>query len=159
MIYVMVVVYSCNTQPETQNQQVTDTLQWQNHALNVKYTGSKSCQSCHTEVYEQWLQTSKGKAFDTLDLKNLKLPIEKCSVQDPVSKYNYLLKPDENKLFLVEFQLQNRDTVYKRLIPVSYVIGSGNQTTSFLTLNNGFLYELPITYYTRSKNWDLRPGY
>ena len=41
-----------------------------------------------------------------------------------------------------------------------YVIGSGEQAMAFLLeRGDGYLFESPITWYSRKQKWDLSPGY
>src|SRR6202008_1333846 len=41
-----------------------------------------------------------------------------------------------------------------------YVIGSGQQAMAFLVeRGDGYLFESPITWYSKKQKWDLSPGY
>lgn len=40
-----------------------------------------------------------------------------------------------------------------------YFIGSGSVARSFITANDGFLFEAPLSYYRTSSAWHLSPGY
>jgi hypothetical protein len=42
---------------------------------------------------------------------------------------------------------------------LTYFIGSGNVGRSYLFSVTGFLFQAPVSYYARSKKWDLAPGY
>jgi tetratricopeptide (TPR) repeat protein len=42
---------------------------------------------------------------------------------------------------------------------VNFIIGSGQHTNSHLHLVNGYLSQMPMTYYTQKKHWDLPPGF
>ncbi|MGH7493480.1 MAG: tetratricopeptide repeat protein, partial [bacterium] len=41
----------------------------------------------------------------------------------------------------------------------TYQVGSGNNTMSFLEDRNGYLFEMPLTWYAEKKLWDMSPGY
>ena len=43
--------------------------------------------------------------------------------------------------------------------PVQYFIGSGHQGHSYLVRNGPYLFQSPVSYYSRRKAWDLSPGY
>jgi Flp pilus assembly protein TadD len=62
-------------------------------------------------------------------------------------------------MFLFEFRLQGADTVYRRTEKVDFIVGSGNQTRSYLLQREGYLYEMPLTWYVHRQIWDLSPGY
>jgi Flp pilus assembly protein TadD len=42
---------------------------------------------------------------------------------------------------------------------VQYVFGSGNQGFAYLIERDGFLFQSPISWYSRQGRWDLAPGY
>jgi Cytochrome c554 and c-prime/Tetratricopeptide repeat len=42
---------------------------------------------------------------------------------------------------------------------VDYVIGSGNHATGYLVRMGNHLFQSPITYYSRTKRYDMAPGY
>ena len=52
---------------------------------------------------------------------------------------------------------------YKRKVKVEYLIGSGNNTRSYIGKVSGELVELPLTWYSATKTriglWDMSPGY
>ena len=50
-------------------------------------------------------------------------------------------------------------TAYKRRVEAEYVIGSGNHTRSYLGTIDGRVVELPMTWYSVRKIWDMSPGY
>jgi hypothetical protein len=58
-----------------------------------------------------------------------------------------------------EFRLEGRDTVHQRVEKIDYIVGSGQHTNSHLTSVNGYLYQMPMTFYTQQKKWDLPPGF
>ena len=42
---------------------------------------------------------------------------------------------------------------------VQFTLGSGRQGTAYLIDHDGFLFESPITWYSRKERWDLSPGF
>jgi Tfp pilus assembly protein PilF len=42
---------------------------------------------------------------------------------------------------------------------VSYVIGSGRRGAGYLVVEDGYVFESPISWYPRKRVWDLSPGY
>ena len=39
------------------------------------------------------------------------------------------------------------------------MIGSGRQGAAYLVEHDGFLFESPLTWYSRKQRWDLSPGF
>lgn len=126
----------------------------------TKYVGNQSCKSCHQRIYDSYVQTGMGHSLYLPDKQQV---IEEFSPQtlvyDKFSDFYYHPFWRGDSMYVLEFRLQERDTLYKRLEKVDYVVGSGNQTRSYLLERNGFLYEVPITWYVNKGIWDLSPGY
>lgn len=43
--------------------------------------------------------------------------------------------------------------------PLEFFIGSGRMGRSYAFLDNGYLYQAPVGYYTNRRLWDMAPGY
>ncbi len=130
-----------------------------NHAADVNYTGIKSCVGCHQDIYQTYLQTGKGRSFHLPDPGNVIENFQAKPVYDKFSDLYYRAYWQGADMFIAEFRLQGKDTVHYRAEKVDYVIGSGNQTRTYLFETNGYFYEMPITWYVGKKIWDLSPGY
>lgn len=126
----------------------------------AEFVGGNKCESCHREIYSDFLQTGMGKAFYTTEMQPF---IEKFDTE-PVydgSMFYYLPFRKMDKLYIKEFMLGNTrlDTTYIRIEKMDYVVGSGNQTRSYIINRNGYLFEAPITWYVEKSKWDMSPGY
>ena len=64
-----------------------------------------------------------------------------------------------DSLYLLEFRVKNKDTTHQLIKNVDYKIGSGHHTNSHLFEINGFIHQMPYTYYTQDKIADLPPGF
>lgn len=127
---------------------------------DVQYTGDASCQSCHKKIYASYKETGMGRALYRPDTSEIIEDFGPAQiVYDRFSQYYYLPFYQGNELFIQEFQLTDGDTSYQRIEKVDYIVGSGHQTRSYLLERNGYLYEVPITWYVSKQLWDLSPGY
>ncbi|MCB0738018.1 MAG: hypothetical protein KDC92_10935, partial [Bacteroidetes bacterium] len=52
-----------------------------------------------------------------------------------------------------------RDSTYKRVERIDYIIGSGHHTNSHIINRNGYLYQAPFTFYTQEGKLYLPPGF
>lgn len=80
-------------------------------------------------------------------------------VFDSIRNLSYYPHWEGDSMYITEFRLHGIDTVYKRKERVDYIIGSGQHTNSHMTSINGFLYQLPLTWYAQKGKWDLPPGF
>ena len=126
----------------------------------VEYVGREACQPCHKKIYESFVQTGMGKSLYPPDRGNV---IERFgpaeAVTDPKMNFTYWADWQGSDMYIHEVRLDQGDTVYRRSEKVDYVVGSGHQTRSYLMEREGWLYEMPITWYVEKKIWDLSPGY
>jgi len=124
------------------------------------YTGSESCVGCHQEIHQSYRKTNMGHSMyrpslsDTIEYFGTEV-----QVYDSQLDMYYFPYWSGNKFFIREFRIEGNDTIYKRDEQVDYVIGSGNQTRSYLMQREGYLFEMPITWYVHKRIWDLSPGY
>ncbi len=127
----------------------------------AQYVGMKSCQPCHKEIYQSYLQTGMGRSLYQPSRSEI---IERFGPKEVIfdshSGYYYHPYWSGNDLLILEFRLSPaNDTTYKRIEKVNYIIGSGHQTRSYLIERNQHFYEIPITWYVKGQRWDLSPGY
>ncbi len=127
---------------------------------SVAYVGMQTCRSCHANVYDTYIHTGMGQSFGKADL--IKTAAEfngKALVYDKELDFYYKPFFKDSVFYILEFRLEGKDTVHRRLERVDYIIGSGHHTNSHLINRNGYVYQAPITYYTQEKRWDLAPGF
>lgn len=126
----------------------------------VEYVGREACQPCHQKVYESFVETGMGKSLYRPDRENV---IERFgraeAVLDRQANFAYWAEWSGNEMLIKEVRVLEGDTVHRRTEKVDYVVGSGHQTRSYLMERDGYLFELPITWYVEKEIWDLSPGY
>ncbi|GAB4422424.1 MAG: hypothetical protein OHK0039_38440 [Bacteroidia bacterium] len=124
------------------------------------YTGSASCEPCHRKIYHSYLETGMGKSLYPPSPDRI---IEdfgpSAVVYHPATDFYYRPYWSGDRMMLLEYRLEGGDTVFRRTEQVDYVVGSGHQTRSYLMLRNGYLYEMPVTWYVHRQIWDMSPGY
>jgi tetratricopeptide (TPR) repeat protein len=131
-----------------------------NHNDSVKYVGMQQCRSCHADVYNTFIETGMGKSFDLATKQKSSADFSKHHVvYDKFKNLYYHPFWKNNNMYIMEYRMNGKDTVYKRIEKVDYVIGSGQHTNSHLMNINGYLYQMPLTWYAQEKKWDLPPGF
>lgn len=145
--------------------QSTDThsseeLTYLNHSDTVGYVGIETCKKCHVQIYESFVQTGMGSSFGPADTANSIADISGHKVlHDTYRNLSYHPHWMNDSLQLTEFRLNGNDTTYKKEITVDYVVGSGQHTNSHLFQQNGYLFQLPFTWYAQKEKLDLPPGF
>ncbi len=149
------IVY-CNS--DSKNASFTD--QYLNLQDSVQYMGMETCQSCHANVHETFIETGMGKSFDKATLDKSGATFEDHDVVYD-QKSNFYYKPyfEKGNMYVMEYRLEGKDTIHKRIEEIDYIVGSGQHTNSHIINENGYFYQAPITYYTQEKHWDMAPSF
>ncbi|CAA6828192.1 MAG: Flp pilus assembly protein TadD [uncultured Aureispira sp.] len=127
---------------------------------SVEHVGMQMCQSCHNNVYQTYIETGMGQSFGKADLKKTAAEFgPDALVYDETLDFYYKPYFQDSVMYVMEFRLEGKDTVHKRIEKIDYIIGSGHHTNSHMIDRNGYVYQAPITYYTQDKKWDLAPGF
>lgn len=154
-------IYSCQT-PEGKNTSTEikkDTLLYLNHSDSAKYVGINTCKLCHQDIYNTYIKTGMGKSFDIASKNKSSGNYHNSVIYDKVGNFYYKAFWQNDSLRFLEYRLQGKDTIYKRLETVNYIVGSGQHTNSHIQSVNGYLNQMPMTFYTQKQKWDLPPGF
>jgi len=125
-----------------------------------QYVGDASCASCHSETYESYHKTGMGRSLTRFDAQSAPEQFASEAVYHEASDFYYKAFTRGDTLYQREFRLGSEgDTTYKRTEKARWVVGSGNATRSYLTETNGYVMEMPLTWYVEREKWDMSPGY
>jgi tetratricopeptide (TPR) repeat protein len=144
-------------EPSTSTQK---TDPWLNHGDSAQYVGKEVCQTCHAQIAETFQHTGMGSSFEpasrTKSAGDFSHPTQ---VRD--SFRNLLYSPfwKGESMVIREFRLLGKDTLFRRDETVDFIVGSGQHTNSHLCMHNGYLTQMPLTFYTQKGKWDLPPGF
>ncbi len=137
-----------------------ESVAYLNHNDTVKYIGKEQCRACHASIYNSFIETGMGKSFNVASkTKSTADFSKKHVVYDKFKDFYYIPYWKQDSFYIMEFRLQGKDTIHKRIERVDYIIGSGQHTNSHFTNINGYVYQLPLTWYAQKGKWDLPPGY
>ena len=107
-----------------------------------------ACRACHARAVDGYLQTGMGN-----------------SISRPVQSQSGSF---EHEFSGSSFEIASTDSGMRQSVkrgalkaeyPVEYVIGSGNAAFGFLVRIDDYLYQSPVSYYTKRRRWDMAPGF
>jgi hypothetical protein len=130
-----------------------------NHADSARYVGVEVCRSCHMDKFTSFKETGMGLSMEPASFQKSSADFTNAKVYDPHFDLWYRAHKTATDIFITEFRLSGKDTVHRRSEKVDYIIGSGQHTNSHLFSSNGYLYQMPMTYFTQEGKWDLPPGF
>ena len=127
----------------------------------VKYVGDAACIRCHAEIGETFRLHPMGRSLT---------PIAAASAGKDGGRDGAVLFEAGGLQYSVENragQITHLETrrsasggvVAQHAAVVQYALGSGSQAVAYLAERDGFLFQSPITRYTKPERWDLSPGY
>lgn len=159
-VLVTVIFAACQTEEKNGENWEKQPETFRNLGPEARYVGMEACKSCHSDIYETFRHTGMGLSFDSATTEKSSATFgNHALVFDRERSLYYQARLEGKNLLIDQFQLSGNDTINKRTEKVSYVVGSGQHTNSHLLQINGYLYQMPMTFYTQKKKWDLPPGF
>lgn len=133
---------------------------YRNHSPEATYVGRDVCGTCHADQLASFAASQMGQAFKpataTASIANFDDP---APIYDPERDLYYQPFRQDEALFVKEYRLAGGDTVHQRTERIDYIVGSGQHTNSHMRSVNGYLYQVPVTWYAQDAKWDLAPGF
>jgi len=82
------------------------------------------------------------------------------TIDIPGQSLKYTLFEKEGRYYQKQFQIDARSRESNVDVrEMIYVVGSGNHSRSYITMDRGRLYQMPVCWYPTPRMWDLCPGY
>jgi len=135
-------------------------LPYRNMAEGVEHVGMETCRSCHGNIHKTFIHTGMGRSFGRATREKSDASFgEHALVYDEASNLYYKPLFRDSQMYVLEYRLQDGDTLHQRLETIDYIVGSGQHTNSHIIDINGYIYQAPITYYTQDGKWDMAPGF
>lgn len=141
-------------------------------SLDPGYVGNEACFACHGEIVESYAETNHGASLTAFrsDEAPERLPAEGESPPASSGLDDWVHSPVDGLWYRAELQagrLVQREVlpgaastpVHDLAVEADRVIGSGNQTRSYLMVREGRVTQMPLTWYVAQEEWDMSPGY
>ena len=149
---------------------------YENVADGVAYVGDASCAQCHGEIAASYATHGMAQSFYPMTEDRAVEDFDGVEVPDPNGGYVYTARRDGDRFVQVELQIgPGGEVLNRRVETMDYVVGSGSAARTYLTDGDGFLRQLPLTWYTQAAGdpeqgttvgpasgggyWAFSPGY
>ena len=123
------------------------------------FVGPQSCQPCHQEIYDTYVQTAHFKTSQTADEHSIKGSFAYgrniLRTRDPNVYFG--MEKRQNSFYQTAYR-SAESLVGSRRERFDLVIGSGRKGQSYLYWKDGLLYQLPVSYLTEANRWANSPG-
>jgi hypothetical protein len=136
---------------------------FENTAPGIAYAGSKSCaaSNCHADLERAFRLTPMGNSMGPANA-----PSELSRVPNRITVYSKKLDRyfevvrEGSDLYQTEYQLdENGNKVFTTTEKLEYSVGGPLTGYTYIVRMGQFLFEAPLSYYTRTQQWELSPGY
>src|SRR5690606_11697249 len=136
------------------------TSDYRNLAQGVAHVGAETCASCHADKFQTFSQSQVGRPFKEARLVHSAAQWDNVDpVYDGALDLYYQAFRVGEELFIMEYRVAGGDTIHKRVEKIDYIVGSGQHTNSHIMEENGYLYQMPMTWYAQDGKWDLPPKF
>ena len=126
-------------------------------AQEPAFVGSRTCAGCHRAIYASYMRTAMGRSMR--GASDLELPTPVDIEAAPLHRRFRIFRRD-NKLYQSEYSLDAAgNRVFDDIHEIEFALGSGVNGYSFVVRRGSYLFEAPLSYYAKSAQWDLSPGY
>ncbi len=140
--------------------QANAAVTYENSAPGIAYVGSKVCAGCHQNVYDQYMKTDMGRSMSEVAPSELKKIPTSITIFDKKLDRYFQVSRDASGSYQTEYGLNpDGSLAFKDTRKIEYLMGSGHNGFSCIVRQGNYLFEAPLSFYTRDKTWGLSPGY
>ncbi len=134
---------------------------FQNTQGNVAYVGSAVCANCHAEIAKAFQSTTMGQSISRpSDPRQLAMVADGAKVFDPKLGRYFQVWRKGGAIYQSEFALRSgKKLLFNHTEQIAYAVGGGINGYSYLVWRGNYLFQAPLSYYTRRRAWDLSPGH
>ena len=137
-----------------------DTLPTQSTVPVSEYTGSAACAQCHKQVYEQFSRTSMGRSMAQVTPALLKALHTSGSVADRNTNLGLEVYSRDGKLYQTQYETSgDGKEVFRDTREVEWIVGAGENGFGGLVKRDDYIFQAPLSFYSRPQSWGLSPGY
>ena len=124
------------------------------------YAGSPACAKCHPSIYESFSRTDMGRSMSAITPAVLGPLPTSAEVLDSQFDRHFSLAATGGKLYQSEYQATpDGKEIFRSTHQIEWLIGAGANGIGAIVRRGDFLFEAPLSFYTKADRWGLSPGY
>jgi hypothetical protein len=132
----------------------------QNVVAKAGYVGSRVCAKCHSNIHESFVRTDMGRSMSEIAPSLLKKMPTSASVFDSKLNRHFETYARDGNLYQSESETAaDGKEVFRDTRKVEWIIGSGANGSGAIVRRDDYLFEAPLSFYAKVRNWALSPGY
>ena len=134
---------------------------FRNTAPGVRYVGSKVCGGCHPKIFASYIRTGMGRSMVPGGDASLetRLPAPATIFDKDTGQYIEVFRK-QGALYQTHYAVDREGKeVFRQTFKIAYAVGTGENGFGFVIQRDNYLFEAPLSYYTKSRIWSFSPGY
>ena len=124
------------------------------------YVGSETCSACHRDIYDTYKKTSMGRSMAEITpalLAAMQLP---ATYDDAKLNRHFSVYAQDGNLYQSEFETDaSGKDVFRDIHQLKWKIGAGENGFGLLTDRDNYLFQAPLSFYSKAGSWGPSPGY
>ena len=130
------------------------------HKSNGEYVGSSACSSCHFEIYRQFLKTDMGRSMSPVTPAFIKGNSSSAIYVNTQLKRRFEVFAKEGKLYQSESGLDaDGKESFQDAHQLEWIIGAGVNGFGAILQDDHYLFQAPLSFYSKAMDWEPSPGY
>lgn len=144
---------------------------WAGHAKDIQpatqagerndgYVGSEACSKCHADIYWRFLQTSMGHSMSPVTSAFLEHVTPSTTyVQERLNR-RFDVYSEGGDLYQSESETDaGGKEIFRTTHRIDWIIGAGVNGYGAILQNGSYIFQAPLSFYTRPRRWAPSPGY
>ncbi len=160
LLTLLVVTGACSRAPDPVTAPDVRQSAFDNLDPEARFTGDAVCAQCHEAEWQAYQGHAMERSWYALRPDDLVEDFDAEPVFDARSGFWYRAYRESDTFWQEEYRLDatGRRTHELRL-PMQFVMGSGNAARTYYADHEGWLRQLPLTWFTQVGRWAMSPGY
>ncbi len=130
------------------------------HESSALYVGSAACSRCHSAIYQSYMKTAMGRSMASAaaePLPDLSLP---AHFTNPKLDRRFDVFTRDGKLYESEYAIApDSSEIFRDTRPMEWLIGAGVNGFGPVVEQDHYLFQAPLSFYSKPGTWGPSPGY
>lgn len=127
---------------------------------NHGYAGSQACSKCHADIYERFLQTGMGRSMSRVTPTFIEKTSSSASYENEQLNRRFAVYSQDGSLYESESGIgADGKESFRAAHEIEWTIGAGINGYGAILRKDDYLFQAPLSFYTRPQKWAPSPGY